>query len=147
MSDARAMLAAVRIRGTPGARKEIRDTLRMLNLTRVNHCVVVPKTGDYEGMLKKAENYVTWGEIDRATLEHLTKTRAREQGNRRVDPKRAAQALKALEAGRPLKETGLKGVFRLSPPSGGYRAIRLLYPRGDAGYRGERINELLRRMI
>ena len=83
MSEPKMMLAAVRIRGTPGTRKDIRDTLQMLNLTRVNHCVIIPRTDDYLGMLRKAENYLTWGEIDRPTLECLIKTRGREQGNRK----------------------------------------------------------------
>jgi large subunit ribosomal protein L30 len=147
MSDSKEVLAAVRIRGTPDARKDVRDTLQMLNLTRVNHCVILPKTGSYLGMLKKSENYVTWGEIDRATLGHLVKARARGQGSRKLEPVKAGQAMKALESGRPLREVGVKRVFRLSPPSKGYRSTRLLYPRGDAGYRGEKINALLRRMI
>lgn len=36
---------------------------------------------------------------------------------------------------------------RMSPPKGGYKAIRKFYPKGDLGYRGTAINELIRKMI
>ena len=45
------------------------------------------------------------------------------------------------------KDSGIKPVFRLSPPSGGFNAVKEYYPKGDLGYRGEKINELLKRMI
>ncbi len=141
------LLAAVRIRGSPGTSRNAKDTLQMLNLTRMNHCIVVPKNSDYLGMLRKVQNYVTWGEIDRRTLESLVKARAREPGDRKPDAGKLTKALKALESGKSLKGTGLKRAFRLSPPSRGYKSVRLLYPKGDAGYRGREINTLLRRMI
>jgi len=37
--------------------------------------------------------------------------------------------------------------FALKPPVGGLKAIKLVWPKGDLGYRGEAINELLKRMI
>jgi large subunit ribosomal protein L30 len=147
MSGEGGFFAVVRIRGTPDASRSVRDTLQMLLLTRVNHCVVVPKNANYEGMLMKARSYVTWGEIGRDTLEQLVKSRARLKGDERPDGKGIAEAVKALSEGRSLKGTGVKRVFRLRPPSKGYKAIRLPFPKGDAGYRGERMDGLIRRMI
>ena len=46
-----------------------------------------------------------------------------------------------------MKGSGLKPLFRLNPPSKGFKATRLGYPKGDLGYRGGKINELLKRMI
>ena len=44
-------------------------------------------------------------------------------------------------------EAGIMPVFRLNPPSKGYKSVRKFFPKGDLGYRGEKINELLKRMI
>jgi hypothetical protein len=41
----------------------------------------------------------------------------------------------------------LKIIFRLNPPAHGFKATRLSYPKGDLGYRKDKINELLARMI
>ena len=35
----------------------------------------------------------------------------------------------------------------LAPPRKGFKNIKSLYPRGDIGYRGDKINELAMRMI
>ena len=45
----------IRVRSDRGVTKKIRDTMSMLNLTRVNHAVLVPKTPAYEGMLQKTK--------------------------------------------------------------------------------------------
>ena len=41
----------------------------------------------------------------------------------------------------------LNPVFRLRPPKKGLKSIKHPWPKGDLGYRGEAINELLERMI
>ena len=67
------MLAVIRVRGSVNMRKEFRDTLRMLRLGRVNHCVLVPENPNYEGMIKAVGSYVTWGPLKKEVLEkHLT---------------------------------------------------------------------------
>ena len=48
----------IRVRSDRGVTKKIRDTMTMLNLTRVNHAVLVPKTASYDGMLQKVKDYV-----------------------------------------------------------------------------------------
>jgi len=63
------MYVVLRIRGSVNTSPELKATMKMLRLERVNHCVIVPKNESYDGMLKKARDYVTWGEIDRNTLE------------------------------------------------------------------------------
>ncbi|MCG2827410.1 MAG: uL30 family ribosomal protein, partial [Thermoplasmatales archaeon] len=60
--------AVVRVRGNININRGIKDTLKMLNLTKVNHCVFIPETKEYKGMLQKVKDYVTWGEIDSDTL-------------------------------------------------------------------------------
>ncbi|MEM5812113.1 MAG: 50S ribosomal protein L30 [Candidatus Aenigmatarchaeota archaeon] len=142
------MLAVVRVRGCVNVRKEIADTLLMLRLDRVNHCVLVPKNSNFEGMLKKVQHYITWGEIERETLEKMIAKRGRFAGDRRItDQNYVKELAELILSGKKLSELGIKPVFRLSPPSKGYESTKTLYPKGSLGYRGEKINELLKRMI
>ncbi len=142
------LLAVVRVRGTGGVDARIEKTLRLLRLTKPHHCVVIPRTPEYEGMLKKAKDHITWGEISPETLEKLVRERGRLPGNKRPDDKTVKEALKDLkEKG---KTDRIKPVFRLNPPRKGYerKGIKKGYKQGGAlGYRGEAINQLLERMI
>jgi len=152
------MYAVVRIRGRVGVRREVEDTLRMLRLKRVNNCVLVPENPSFKGMLEKAKDYITWGEINKETLVALLRKRLRLKGDKRVDEKilkevtdfnsfeEFADAL--LEGKIRLKDfERLNPVFRLTPPSKGFKSVKQHWPKGDLGYRGEAINELLERMI
>jgi len=142
------LFAVVRIRGPVGVRRNIKDTLDMLRLNRVNHCVLAPGNPSYNGMLRKAEECITWGEISRQTLQKLIFRRGLVEGKRPGKEKSEELAKKMLAAdAEGLKKAGIKPVFRLNPPSKGYRSVRRFYPKGDLGYRGDKINELLKRMI
>ena len=152
------MFAVVRIRGEAGLRKEIRDTLKMLRLKAPNNCVLVPETESYKGMLEKCKDVCTWGEIERESLIKLLKKRLRAEGDKRVDEKLLKELTgfnsfeefaDALLSGKNrLKDfKRLNQVFRLTPPSKGFKSVKEAYPEGDLGYRGKEINELLERMI
>ena len=66
-------LAIVRVRGGIRLSKDIKDTLKMLNLKKKHNCVIVPKTPNYMGMLKKVKDYATWGDIEPDTKKFLEK--------------------------------------------------------------------------
>jgi len=150
-------VAVVRVRGKVGTREPVEETMRKLRLTRVNHCVVIDDSPQNMGMVKKCCDYVTWGEIDAGTLALLVMKRGRTPGNRRVGEEElggsgfdsfesfAEKVFKFECELSALKN--LKPVFRLHPPSGGHRHIKKPYPAGALGYRGIKINELLRRMV
>ena len=70
-------LVVVRIRGTINVREDMKDTLRMLRLNKVNNATIIPPTPQYLGMLQKAKDYITWGEISQETLTRLLKKRGR----------------------------------------------------------------------
>lgn len=152
------MLAVIRIRGTVSARRKIEDTLKMLRLNAVNNCALVPETESYKGMVKKVRDLITWGEIDKNVLVKMLEKRLRLLDDKRVDGKTLKEMTKfdsfdnfaeALIKG----EVGLKDfekivpAFRLTPPSKGFKSVKEHYPKGDLGYRGKEINELLERMI
>lgn len=149
-----ASLLVVRLRGNIGVRKEVRDTLRMLGLTRVNHCVLIPDTPSYRGMLQKAKDYITWGEADKKTVEVLLRERGELVGGKKLTEEyirslnfsSLGELADALMEGR--RVPGLKKVFRLHPPRKGLISIKHPYGHGgDLGYRGKAINELVLRMV
>lgn len=153
-------LALIRVRGSVHQRGDVKRTLKLLNLNRVNHCVVVDDSPQYRGMIQKVNNYVTWGEVDKETMNKLLLKRGRIPGNTRIDEKfikdnsSAGSVDKFIEKffdkEEDLKSLGIKPVFRLRPPRKGYdrAGIKKPYSLGGAlGYRGEKINELLDRMI
>ena len=151
----------IRARSDRGVTKKIKDTMMMLNLTRVNHATLVPENETYLGMLKKSKDYVTWGEVDAETIETLLKERGRMVGDKPVDDatirasskyKTVAAFSKAMAAGEAtMKDVdGLKPIFRLHPPRGskGWGGIKRSYTVGGAlGFRGEAISDLAGRML
>lgn len=151
------MFAVIRIRSGIGAPKVVRDTLNMLRLKTINSCVLLPDKPDVKGMLEKVKDYITYGEIEKETLIHLLKKRLRARGDKRVSEemikKITGYDFEALADGllagkNKLKDfPELKPVFRLTPPSKGFKSVKLPWPKGDLGYRGKAINELLKRMI
>lgn len=150
------MFAVIRIRGV-GLRRDVADTLKMLRLDAPNNCVVLQETADYKGMVEKAKDAITYGEIEKDVLVAMLQKRLR-SGKNRVDEKILKEVAgydsfekfaEALLAGKTkIKDfERLNPVFRLTPPSKGFKSVREHYPKGDLGYRGKEINELLKRMI
>ncbi|MEM0473524.1 MAG: 50S ribosomal protein L30 [Candidatus Aenigmatarchaeota archaeon] len=150
------LFAVIRLRGSVKTSKEINDTLNMLKLKRVNHCVLVSKK--QIGMIKKVKDYVTFGEINKQTLVKLLENRLRGEKNKKITQEMLTQItkFKSFEefADVLMKEKvklndfkKLKTVFRLNPPRKGLKSKRLSWPKGDLGYRKEKINDLIERMI
>ena len=57
------MRATIRLRSDINANIEVKDTLKHLRLNKINHCVLIPESKVYDGMLFKVKDYVTWGEV------------------------------------------------------------------------------------
>jgi len=158
MEKGRRCLAVIRVRGVSDVWSEVEDTLKMLNLTRNCHATLVDDRPSYLGMLRKAQNYITWGEVSKEAILLLLKKRGRLIGGKRIDEEYAerlgyrtldelAEAIYNLKVN--FKELpDVKPVFRLHPPKGGYKGkIKRSYRVGGVtGYRGEAINDLIRRM-
>jgi len=150
--------AVIRVRGQPDVNKDIAYTMDIMNLTRVNHCVVVPENDVMKGMLQKAKDYITWGEINESTLTDMIKVRGRLSGDIPVTDEYLAknsefqtveEMAKALLSDYKVKDIEeMKPVFRLHPPIKGYEGNKRSYRNGGAlGYRGEAINDLIARML
>lgn len=142
------MIAAIRIRGSVRTRRGTEETLRMLRLSRKMHCVLLPKNDSYKGMLQVVKDFITWGEISDVMLEKLVLKRGRKAGDKRLSSEEIIGAITALQSGTQANKLPIKPVFRLSPPSGGFKhGIKHSYPKGELGYRKAAINELLEKMI
>jgi large subunit ribosomal protein L30 len=155
----RKCLAVVRIRGTISAPRHVRETLQMLNLTRNNYTVLIDNRPSFVGMLKTAQNFVTWGEPSKETVTELIKERGRIVGNKKLTDEYAQKVgFKSLEELAEAvfnckieywKLPNVQPNFRLHPPTKGFKGkIKKGYGAGgEVGYRGEKINELIGRMI
>ncbi|MBI3190416.1 uL30 family ribosomal protein [archaeon] len=107
------MIVAIRLRGSAKIRRDIKDTLYMLKLRRVNTMILLEKDPVTMGMIIKVKDYITWGEM--------------------------SDEVKQL--------VGSKKIVRLKCAKGGLKSIKLKYPKGDLGYRGAAINDLIKRML
>jgi len=113
-------LGIVRVRGTVHIKQDIKKTLELLNLNKKNHCVIVQENPQIKGMINKTKNYITWGEIDETTENELKKAK------------------------------GDVKIFKLNPPRKGYgrKGIKISFSlKGALGYRSNKMNDLIKRMI
>lgn len=159
MSEEIQVYAVVRIRGHVKVDYRIEDTMCMLKLTRVNHCAIVPGTEQNKGMIMKAKDYITWGEVEPETLANLISKKGRIFGEKKVTdayvkektsyPNIQALAKAIVKCELAYKDLpDVKPMFRLHPPKGGYRTIkRAIHAGGPLGYRGKDINKFIQRML
>ena len=141
------MYAVIRLRGLVKVKKDVRDTLKMLRLNRKMHCVLLKEDDVVKGMLQKVKDRTTWGEIDDNILRFLIEKRGRKSGNKRLTKEEAENVFNKIKENQKVTD-GIKPVFRLSPPSKGFKkSVKQHYPKGELGYRGKEINKLLKRMI
>ena len=149
--------AVIRVRGSINVKPKIKETMKLMRLNRVNHCVIVPENETYDGMLKIIKDYVTWGEVDVETTELMLGSSGKTSGNAIFTKKELKGSsfktmktlAKNLSEGKVVMRDipKLKPLFRLHPPRKGYEGIKRSFKEGGAlGYRGEKINQLIRRM-
>ena len=143
---AKEKIAIVRIRGLIGVKHDIDNTLKKLRLYNRNFCVIVPRTASYVGMIKKVKDYVTWGNIDENTYKDLVEKRAEEYKGKVSDKKGKIKYGGFVE----INGKKIKKIFRLNSPRKGYgrKGIKISFNQGGAlDYRGDKINDLIKRMI
>lgn len=152
------MFVLVRMRGNVDVRGTIQDTLYMLRLNRVNHCVVINDTPHNRGMIQMVKDYVAYGTIDAATLTEMLTNRGKLEGGEKLtneylsqntDYSTIAEFAEAVCTGKAsLKDVpGLKPVFRLHPPRKGHAGIKKPVELGGVlGNHGENIKVLLNQM-
>lgn len=139
-------VAAIRIRGLTQISTKIEDTLQMLRLYKTNYCAIIPSSPVYLGMLKRAKDYITWGEIDDETFKLLVDKRGEEFNGRELDSHEKIKYNDFMV----LNNKKVKRYFRLNAPRKGFgrKGVKHSFKDGGSlGYRGAKINELIKRMI
>ncbi len=112
-------IALIRIKGEVGLRKDIAETLNRLRLRKKYSCIVLENpTKEQLGMITKVRDFIAFGEINEEMYKKLKEKR----------------------------KTKIKNFYRLHPPRGGIKS-KLHFPKGVLGNHGEKINELIRRML
>ena len=151
-------LVAVKVRGTVSAMREVRETLDLLHLRHSNHAVLIDSRPAYHGMLQRVNSYVTWGEPTKETVALMLQKRGRLAGGKKLTDEYIQKAgFKSIDdlaeaivnckvAFQKLPD--VQPLFKLHPPGKGYKGKtkKGFKAGGEAGYRGEAINELLKRM-
>lgn len=157
------LYAIIRLRGQPDVPYDVEYTLKLLRLHKKFHCTLThTNQSNINSMLNKVKDWITWGEIDRETLTELLRKRGKIVGNKPLTDDFVKDKLKLSGGIEELADKLLKGelylnklsdiikpVFRLHPPKGGFDGTikKPFGTGGETGYRGEKINELLKKMI
>lgn len=115
------MIAAVRVRGQVDTNEDIEYTLDNLNLDKKHKISVFESTDANEGMMNKAKDFITFGEISDDTVEKLEEVKGEE-----------------LESG---------DSFSARPPKKGFRDTRAQVGQGGALGKRDDIDELIDRMV
>ena len=152
-------LVAVKVRGTVSAMREVRETLDLLRLRHSNHAVLIDSRPAYHGMLQRVNSYVTWGEPTKETVALMLQKRGRLAGGKKLTDEYIQKAgFKSIDSLAEAivnckvafqKLPDVQPLFRLHPPSKGYKGKtkKGFKAGGEAGYRGEAINDLIKHMI
>ncbi len=112
-------IAVIRITGDVNLSGRIRETFTRLRLRRKYGCIVLKPTKEQQGMIDLVRDFVAYGEISEDTFGKLKEKR----GN----PKNPS-------------------FFRLHPARGGIKT-KFHFPKGVLGYHGDKINDLIERML
>lgn len=139
-------IAVIRLRGEVNLNTKVKDTLDLLRLYRKNFCVVVENNPSMLGMIKKVKDFITYGEINEETYKILVEKRGEEHKGREKDSKGKIEYNKFIS----VDGKKIKPFFRLNSPKGGFerKGIKVGFnAKGALGYRGDKINDLIKRMI
>src|SRR3989475_11635177 len=144
------LFLAVRIRGTVGDNPRMELALKSLGMESKLNARLVPGNPDMLGMLRKAKDQVTWGELEPETLEMILSKRAEKSGPgpHRLDEEFARLHFKIQDLGDLAKQiiggevdlqrlwrAGVNSTIRQPPPNGGGQK-RSNRPRDCSGWRG-----------
>jgi large subunit ribosomal protein L30 len=153
-------ICIIRVRGSPGMRRTILNTLSLFNLHHVNHATIVRTNKSILGMLQKAKDYIAYGIVTPDIISKLLKRRGLLVGNKPLTDGHVKFATeydsidnlaKAIYDGkaklRDVKD--LKPIFRLHPPIGGFhKSIKKnVNAGGILGNHGDKIELLIKKML
>ena len=153
------VFAVIRVRGSVNINPDIKHTLKLLRLNKVNHCVLVEENKVIKGMLQVIKDYITWGEIEKENLNKLISSRGKLKGDKKISNEYIKSSTSMDNIDKLTQSIcenkfkyseipEIKPLFRLNPPKKGYEGIkRSFINNGALGYRGKEINKLIDRML
>ena len=157
-ANERKCFAVVKVRGTISAHREARETLELLRIARTNNAVLIDNRPSYMGMLYRVQNYVTWGEVSKETVALMLKERGKFAGGEKITDESVerlgyksinelADAIASCKV-EYQKLPNVQPIFMLRPPSKGFKGKtkKSFAAGGEAGYRGKKIKDLIKRM-
>jgi large subunit ribosomal protein L30 len=152
-------IIVVKIRGEISARRESRETLALLHLKHTNHGIIIDNRPAFLGMLQRVQSYVTWGEASKELVTLMLKERGKLVGSKPLTEENVktlgyesidvlADAIYNCKVAQ-WKIEGMQPLFKLHPPKKGYKKKikKSFRAGGEAGYRGEAINDIVKRMV
>ncbi len=157
----RTFVLVIRLLGPVAVPAYIETTMRSLRLNRRFSAILVEKNLSLLGMLNQAKDYLTWGEAEMHDIATLLRERGELIGGAAitegfVKENFGQQSIEELAAAlirgdidlKALWKKGVKHVFRMRAPSGGfnYSVKRHFATRGELGNRGHGISNLLGNM-
>ena len=114
------MIAAVKIRGNVDVPKPVKDTMTNLGLVKRNQIVVYEEDDSIKGMMNKAKDYITYGQISDEVVEMLE-----ERG----------------------EEVEHGTVVSATPPSQGFKNTKKGFSQGGSLGKRPSVDSLIKRMI
>lgn len=114
------MIAAVKVRGNVDVPKPIEDTMTNLGLKKRNQIVFFEESESVEGMMNKAKDFITYGEVSDEVIEEVE------------------ERYQEVESGT---------VISARPPSKGFRDTKRGYNQGGSLGKRESVDSLIKRMV
>ena len=159
--EKKSYLLAIRLKGSFGTPWPLKSALQTLRLKEKFNAVLLENTPATVGMLRTVKDYVTWGEASTNDIAAVLRERGELSGGSEMTDEVIREKFgetsiqdlaSALTQGRvtlrELRQKGLRPVFRLHPPSGGFEGSgkRPYGSRGELGRRPAPLSTLLARM-
>lgn len=147
------MYAVVRIRGIPDKNGKVSTILDQMGLVTRNKVALVPETDNFEGMINKIKDVVTFGTVSEGFLESFLEERLElEDALDELGLKSVDELVESVDNNEitlsELKEAGFENVFSLNSPSKGFKNTKRQFNQG--GSLGSRetfeIEHLIKRM-
>ncbi len=136
------MIVIIRISGLVEMPGYANEMLHRMRLRKKYTTVLVRESPETLKILQHIRNFVAYGKITPETLELLISKRGKSIDKKKFDVKKIIAEMEKKD----LESLGLKPYFRLHPPRGGIKS-KIHFPKGILGDNGDKINDLVRRML
>jgi len=139
------MILVIRISGHVEMPKDAEETLFRLRLRKKYSAILMREDEKTQNFLQIIRNFVAYGKIEPRVLEDLISKRGKSKDKKaktRIDIKNTAEIIEK----EGIAKAEILPFFRLHPPIKGINS-KAHFPKGVLGDNGDKINDLVRRML